>query len=138
MDRRIYVAITFALLFVIPLGVSAAASVTPGSSTTTFGIPVTQSFAGLTADTAYDVRCTSYSNATVTFTSDSAGEATVTITPSAYGQNTYVLCLDAGGPDVLNFSLENMDVMPYIIILITISILFGVLKMFTGGKGGLL
>ncbi len=137
MNKKIFAVLVFSLLFVIPLGASAAASMTPGTTTTVFGIPVTESFRGLTADTAYEVRCTSSSNDTTAFTSDSDGEGTVTITPPAYGQNVMVLCLAAGGSDVLNFTIDNMDIMPYIIILITISILFGVLKTFTGKGGGL-
>ncbi len=136
MNKRVWVLFTFALLFVIPLGV-AAQSVNPGTTTTTFGIPVQQTLTGLAASTAHDVRCTSYSNDTVEFTTDSDGKATVSLTPPEYGQNTYVVCLDAGGSDILTFSIENMDIMPYIIVLITISILFGVLRMFTGGRGGL-
>ena len=136
MNKKVFVGFMFALLFVIPLGVSAQ-SVSPGAATTTFGIPVTQSFTGLTASTAYGVTDYTGTNSTVTFNSDSNGNAVVTLTPSVYGQNSYALHLGASGKDVLTFSVENMDIMPYIIILITISILFGILKMFTG-KGGLI
>ncbi len=137
MDRRIYVAITLALLFAVPLGAVAQTAV-PGTTTTVFGIPVSQRFTGLTADTAYDVVCYSGANETVNFVTDAAGAATVTVTCPAYGQNNFAVGLTgAGGPDVILFSVDNMDIMPYIVILITISILFGVLRMFTGGKGGL-
>ena len=130
MNKKFIVGIMFAFLFVIPLGV-AAVSVTPGSTTTVFGIPVTQNFTGLTASTAYGVTDYTGTNSTVTFNSDSDGKASVTLTPSTYGQNSYALHLGASGADVALFSVENMDIMPYIVILITISILFGVLRMFT-------
>ena len=136
MNKKLPVLFIFALLFVIPLGV-VAQTASPGSTITVFGIPVTQTFTGLTASTAYHVVDTTGTNVTWTINADTAGEATITVTPAVYGQNTYAVCLAAGSLDVLLFSIENMDIMPYIIILITISILFSVLKMFTGKGGGL-
>ena len=142
MNKKFIVGIMFALFLVIPLGAVAlhpTSSVTPGSKTTVFGIPVTQSFTGLQTSTAYEIRCpgtAAASNTTWSFTSDSSGEATVTVTPPAYGQNTFSVH-EVGYAESCAFTVENMDIMPYIIILITISILFSVLKMFTGKGGGL-
>ena len=134
MNKKYIIGIMFALLLAIPLGV-AAQSASPGSINTVFGIPVSQSFTGLTASTEYELRCTSNSNAsTITFDSDSDGEATVTVTAAEYGQNNYALWTAAGSGDVLTFTIDNMDIMPYIVILITVSILFSVIGMFTKGK----
>ena len=136
MNKKILVLFTFALLFAIPLNAAAAAS-TSGPSNSVMGMPVPRSFTGLTVDTDYDVICTSDGNSTTDLVSDSDGKASVTVTPPEYGQNTYVLTLDGGGAAVVTFSIDNLDIMPYIIVLITVTILFSVIKMFSGGKGGI-
>lgn len=114
-----------AVLCVSP--VAAAIGVTPGSSTSLMGFPVSQSFTGLTADTEYRISCTSDGNSSVTFTSDSDGKATVTQTPPETGANTYELRLSAGSSSLASWTVENTDIMIYIIPLFQLVIIFGVL-----------
>lgn len=117
-------------LAVGPMSVKAAASVTPGSTTTIMGMPVTQVFKGLTASTAYDLILTTGTNQTLAdgVVSDSDGELSVTVsTFDGYGQNAYVLQLDSGSAAaVVQFNIENMDVIPYVLPMIILSVLITV------------
>lgn len=119
-----------ALILVAPVA-SAAAAVTPGSTSTVMGLPVTQAFTGLTASTSYTLYDETGSNSTTyVFVTDSAGAASVTITPGAYGQNIYKLRLTSGGTAVLTFSVDNMDIIPYLLPVIIISVIFTFVAMF--------
>jgi len=91
------------------------------------GFPVTQSFTGLTASTEYRISCTTDGNSSVTFTSDSDGKATVTQTPPDTGANTYELRLSAGSSSLASWTVENMDIMIYILPLMSLMIIFGIL-----------
>lgn len=117
----------FLLAAILVSPVVAAASVNPGSSTSIMGFPVTQSFTGLTVSTDYKIVCTSDGNSSVSFTSDSDGKATITQTPPDTGSNTYVLELDAGGAAVATWTIDNMDIMIYIIPLFSLMIVFGII-----------
>lgn len=91
------------------------------------GFPVTQKITGLTASTEYKIVCTSDGNSSVTFTSDSSGEATVTQTPPDTGANTYVLELGTGGEALAQWTVENIDIMIYIMPIFSLMIVFGIL-----------
>ncbi len=146
MNRKFLVVFTFAILFVLPLLASPVVaytlSSTPQSTTTTFGIPVGFTVTGAKpADTYYVVEVENSVNTTIyaALVADSSGTFTFTITPDDYGTNMYYVGGVAAGAGVeITFAIDNMDIMPYILILITISILFGVLQMFTGGGKSLL
>lgn len=128
MDKKVFFLAFFVVALYLVAPVVAAADASPGSTTSIAGFPVTQTFKGLTASTAYDVRCTSDGNSTIEFTSDSDGKASVTISPPDYGINTYVVCLDAGGADVLTFSIDNMDIMIYLLPMIGLMITFAIIS----------
>lgn len=142
MNKRSYAALALLALFLaIPIyGVSAAAS-SNGPTNPVMGMPVSISIRGATASTAYEVICITGSNYTVieSITSDSSGYFQFTVNYYyGYGQNSYVVRLDAAGADLLTFNIDNMDIVPYLVILITVSILFGIMRMFGGRKGGFL
>ncbi len=144
MQKKHLLAFSFlCFLLVLPYTAGAASVVThgsasPGSTSTIFGMPIIQTFSGLDVSSAYILYDETGGNATTSFSSDTAGKALVTVVPTAYGQNVYVLRL-AGGVQALTFSVDNMDIMPYLIVLITVVIIFSVIGMFTGkgGKGGI-
>lgn len=117
-------------LVLIP-NVAATVAGTPGSTSTIMGIPVTESFTGLTASTSYTVTCITGSNVSWSFVADSSGKGTVTVTPNAYGANTFHVHLTTGiQSSVYSFSIENMDIIPYLIPLIVIGVILGVMKSF--------
>jgi hypothetical protein len=91
------------------------------------GFPVTQSFTGLTADTEYKIYCTNDGNSSVTFTADSDGKATVTQTPPDTGANNYQLRLSAGSSSLASWTVDNTDIMIYIIPMFSLMIVFGIL-----------
>ncbi len=145
MNKKHFAVLTLALLFALPLLARPVAayslSVTPGSTTTVFGIPVTYTVTGCEPSTGWDVIETEAGvNTTIhdSLQSDSSGVLRFTLTPDDYGANVYYVNGEAAGQGAeVSFTVDNMDIMPYIIILITISILFGVLKTFTGKGSGL-
>ena len=132
-------AFTFALLFAIPTFASAAVAASPGSTSTVLGIPVQQRVTGLAASTAYYLDCET-STATESdqeVSSDAAGVLVVTCYPSVTGANLYNLTItDAAGASQTTWTVTNTDIMPYILVLVTVSILFAVVGMFTK-KGGI-
>ncbi len=140
MNRRFSAVLLFSLLFVLPLTASAAVAASPGSTQTVFGIPVSQRITGLAADTVYVLDCETAASteADQTGTSDSAGVLNFFVAPSVYGQNFYNLTItNAAGASQTTFTVSNMDIMPYIVVLITVSILFSIIGMFTK-KGGII
>ena len=108
--------------------VAAAAGISPGSTSSIAGFPVTQTFSGLTASTSYEIFCTTDGNSSqVVFTSDSDGGATVTLTPPNSGVNTYELRLDAGGNVVLTWNVDDLDIMIYMLPMLTLMIVFALI-----------
>lgn len=130
--KRAVVALTAVFIFALafaPIGVRAAASASPGSTTTFMGMPVRQAFTGLTASTAYDLVLYTGTNQTLAddVYSDSDGDLSVTVSTFAdYGQNNYELLTSAGAP-VLTFNIENMDILDYLFPLIMLGIILSVL-----------
>ena len=129
--------VTLLALFVLGLylvtPVAAAIAVSPGSTSSVAGFPVTQTITGLTASTAYIIVCTTDDNSTIEFTSDSDGEATVTITPANSGDNTYVLEAVAGvNTPLAIWTVDNLDIMIYLLpmvgLMVTFAIIAAVLK----------
>lgn len=126
--KKAFVAILFCLALA-PTLVAAAVSGSPGSTTTIQGMPVIQNFSGLTAGTAYDIVL--YSPGTnVTCiddaTADSDGELSVTIDDfNVLGVNSYVV---QGGSTTVQyylFTINNMNVIPYLTV--------GLIFVFIGG-----
>lgn len=146
MNRR-KVLLTFALvafLVAIPALAAPVAAASQGSgsgpTTTVLDAPVQWTFTGLDASTAYELICTTGSNYTVveTATSDSNGKLTLTV-DYFYdtGSNSYCLDLDATGMTHVQFNIDNFDIMPYIVLMITVTILMSILGMFGSRRGGL-
>lgn len=137
MDRRKLFALSvLTIFFVIPVYVVSAATAN-GPTNTVMGMPVTISIRSAAASTAYEVVCTTGTNYTVvdSISSDSSGYFQFTVNYFyQYGQNSYAVRLDGAGAQLLTFNIDNMDIVPYLVILITVGILFSILKTFTGGK----
>lgn len=127
------------LLFVLPLAASAAVAASPGSAQTVLGIPVQERITGLTASTAYYLDCetSTSTEADQSLTSDAAGVIVLTCYPAVTGSNLYNLTItNAAGASQTTWTITNLDIMPYIVILVTVSVLFGVIRIFTK-KGGI-
>ena len=138
MNRFTKSMIILSLLFVLPMGASAAVAASPGSATTVLGIPVQQRVTGLTASTVYYLDCetSTSTEADQTLTSDAAGVLVLTCYPAVTGQNVYNLTLtNAAGAQQTTWTITNQDIMPYILVLITVTVLFGVIRMFSGKRG---
>lgn len=125
--QRLVLAASLLLAFLLVYPVAASISVSPGSASSIMGFPVTQSFTGLTADTEYKIYCTNDGNSSVTFTADSDGKATVTQTPPDTGANNYQLRLSAGSSSLASWTVDNTDIMIYIIPMFSLMIVFGIL-----------
>ncbi len=139
MNRKYIGAIILSLILVLPLSASAAVAASPGSTTTVFGLPVSERVTGLAADTVYYLDCetTASTEADQEVTSDSSGTLTVTCLPTVTGQNLYNLTItDGAGASQVTWTVDNMDIMPYIMILIYVSILFGIIGIFGGKSKG--
>lgn len=140
MSRKRYLLVftllfAFAVVLSAPSNVAAAASGS-GPTQTTMGMPVQWTLTGLTASTDYEVICTIGTNYTViaVFTSDSNGAIAITISHyNQYGSNHYVVQPDGGGTAAYEFNIDNMDIIPYFVVLITFSILMSLLG-FCGGR----
>lgn len=121
----------FLLSLVLVPNVAAAVAATPGSTTTIMGMPVSQRITGLTADTAYYLDCetSTSTEADQSLTADSAGVISLSVAPTVYGANLYNLTLtDANGASQITFTVNNMNIIPYILPLIVIAVLFGIMK----------
>ncbi len=132
MKKKVAFLAVFLLALYLVSPVVAAAAVSPGSTSSIAGFPVTQSFTGLTASTSYTIHCSTNGNSSeAVFTSDSAGAATVTLTPPSTEINTYTLRLTAGSNVVLTWNVDNLNIMIYLLPLVTLMILFGVIGAIT-------
>ncbi len=134
--RKLIPLFLLSLLFAFPVLAVATASGSPGTTTTLMGMPVVQTFSGLTASTAYDVVLIAPgSNVTVAdgVSSDGSGKLVVSIGDyNDYGSNTYVVELDASpSTEAYRFSINNMDILPYLIPVIVIAVIFSLMKAFT-------
>lgn len=126
--QKLVLAASLLLAFLLVYPVAAAVGVSPGTSTSIMGFPVTQDFTGLEASTSYEIFSTTDGNSSQgVFTSDSDGKATVTQIPTETGSNVYELRLDAGGGVLATWTVENLDIMIYIIPLFQLMIIFGIL-----------
>lgn len=117
---------------------AAAASVSPGSTSVFDGMPVTETFRGLSDIDEYQLLQTVGDE--IGYDSlfcDSSGILIVTVTPYRSGSNPYTLEFE-NGTDVLTFTIQNDSIMDYLIpifiILIMVSILTMILSIFTGKK----
>ncbi len=132
MNKQQVLPIFLLALLISPLvsGVAAAATITPSSTTALVNFPVQFTLAGLNASTQYTVYLNGVSYST--FTSTTAGEASLTVTFSAAG--TYILTLKQNGTGavVVSANVTVTDIMeiliPCIVLLVTISILMGIVK----------
>lgn len=108
--------------------VAAAASASPGSTSTWMSMPVSESFSGLTASTLYHVFDVNDGNSSTDVTADSDGEASVMISPTEYGQNLYYLVLgSAHGPAVVSFTIDNNDIMIYMVPILGLIIIMSII-----------
>jgi hypothetical protein len=138
MNRKYLAFLAFSLLFLLPMGASAAVAASPGSATTVLGIPVQQRITGLTASTTYYLDCetSASTEADQTLTSDSAGVIVLTCYPSVTGENLYNLTLtNADGAQQTTWTVTNLDIMPYILVMVTVAIIFSIVRMFSGKRG---
>lgn len=131
--RNVVVMALLISLAIAPTLVAAAASASPGTTTTIQGMPVIQSFSGLTASTGYDV--TLYSPGTnvsiaANVYSDSDGKLTVTIDQyNEFGANSYSLEQYGKGVHTgLTFTINNLNIIPYMVV--------GLVFVFIGGFFG--
>ncbi len=125
--KKLVLATSLLLAFLLVYPVVATIGISPGSTTSIMGFPVTQQFTGLTASTSYTIWSTTDGNASQSvFTSDSDGEASVTLSPPDTGVNTYELRLTAGSNVLATWSVENTDVMLYLVPMITLMVLVGI------------
>jgi hypothetical protein len=140
MMRRVPIVFTvsfLAVLFLVPLiGLQQVAAaneqgvLSPGSTTTIMGMPVIQTGKNFAADTDCTV-VDADNNTIVTFTTDSDGKCSFTISEySDYGSNQFYVQTGAGSFDV-SFSINNMDVLPYLIPVIVIAVIFSLMKAFS-------
>jgi len=130
------------LMFAAPVSVMAAGTMTPSAGTLATDLPSYFSIAGATASSAYHVNVSvagaTPSAATVTGTTDSNGAASWSLTfltegatvvsfgEGAFGSGTNVV---TGSFNVVN--MINL-IMPYIILAVTLSIVFGVAGLIGG------
>ncbi len=127
----------FAFLLVAPQ-VHAAVAASPGSTTTILGVPIQQRVTGLAANTAYYLDCETAASteSDQTLQSDAAGVLVLTCYPAVTGANLYNLTItNAAGASQVTWTVTNTDIMPYLLILVTVSILFAVIGMFTKDGG---
>jgi len=128
MDKKLLFLAAFMVGFVLVVPASAAIGISPGSTSTIAGFPVTQNLTGLTADTSYTVWSTTDGNASqLVFTSDSDGAASITLTPPISGANTYELRLTAGSSSLLSWSVDNLDIMIYLLPMVGLMITFAII-----------
>lgn len=118
--------------------VSAAASVSPGSTSVYDNMPVTETFRGLSdADEYQLLQLIGEEIGYDSLYCDSAGILIVTVTPYKSGSNPYVLEFE-NGTDVLTFTIQNNSIMDYLIplfvIMIMVSILGLIMSIFTGKR----
>ncbi len=134
MKKKYFVLFAFFAFLLVAPQVHAAVAASPGSTTTILGVPVQQRVTGLAADTAYYLDCetTASTESDQELVSDAAGVLVLTCYPSVTGANVYNLTItNAAGAQQTTWVVTNTDIMPYLLVLITVSILFGVIGMFT-------
>jgi len=114
--------------------VLAAAEISPENPTLIAGMPFQFTVTGLTASTAYGVTIDAGTTWEFNGTSDASGDATFTITLSDSGDFTlgvYEVAVLKDSVAITVIDLIEM-IMPYVILIVTLSVLFGVVGMIQG------
>ena len=132
----------FGMSFLMPLmagsfSVMAVASLSPSSGTLMTDLPVWFSAEGLTASTAYSVNVTVGSTETVAIaaiTSNSDGELSFSLTFTTAASTTVEVITGGSAACTGTFNVVDIidQIMPYIVIGITLSIVFGLAAMLGG------
>jgi len=137
----LFVAAGFGLLFAAPVAVQAAGTMSPSSGTIATDLPTYFTITGATASTAYHVNVTvagSETNVIAAGTTDSNGDASFSLTFIIEGATTVEFAEGAQGAAANtvtgSYNVVNMInlIMPYIILAVTLSIVFGVAGMIGG------
>ena len=134
MNKKLAVMVMFAFLFVMVPAVSATVVASPGSTSTIMGLPVQQRITGLTPASTYYLDCETSTSSEADqsgLVADSAGVITVTCYPAVYGANLYNLTLtNAAGASQATWTIDNMDIIPYLLPVIIIAVILGFMKSF--------
>jgi len=134
------VGVSFGLMFAAPMVVQAAGAMSPSTGTLATDLPSYFTITGASATTAYHVNVTVGGSESVILTgmTDANGAASFSLTFIVEGATTVEFAEGAAGSGTNvvtgSFNIVNMVnlIMPYIILAVTLSIVFGVAGLIGG------